>query len=102
MADLLPLKSRILSYISGVEGEVSLHDIRRDLQQEYQNERQFNQRMISQHLSSLCAVGMIEVGRVAFGPKGELVINYQITGTGVDRLKYLDPAGGQKNDRSLK
>ncbi|MGI6065561.1 MAG: DNA-binding protein [Bacillota bacterium] len=91
MADLLPLKFRILHYASKAK-DVSANMLLQDLKDEYGSDGQFNKKMLTHHLDSLRAVGMIEVTEADFDANGELVIKYQITDYGKDRLKYLPPA----------
>lgn len=91
MADLLPLKFRILHYASQAKNHFSALDIMRDLKNEYGSDGQFKKAMISNHLDSLRAVGMIETTKAEFDANGELVIDYRITDYGKSRLSYLPP-----------
>ncbi|MCR6544786.1 DNA-binding protein [Dehalobacterium formicoaceticum] len=94
MADLLPLKFRILHYASKSKSPFSVLNLMKDLKEEYGSDGQFNNKMLSNHLDSLRAVGMIETTKAEFDSAGELVIDYQITDYGKSRLKYL-PASWQ-------
>lgn len=89
MAGLLPLKFRILHYASKATGDFSVLDILRDLNDDYGSDGQFNKKMISNHLDSLRAVGMIETAKAEFDARGELIIEYKITEYGKGRLSYL-------------
>lgn len=91
MAGLLPLKFRILHYASKANGGFSVLDILRDLKDDYGSDGQFNKKMISNHLDSLRAVGMIETSKAEFDSQGELLIEYKITDYGRSRLSYLPP-----------
>lgn len=95
MAETLPMKFRILHYASKAGDAISVHDLIKDLKDEYGTDGQFNKKMLSHHLDSLRAVGMIEVTEADFDSSGDLLIKYQITDYGADRLKYL-PDGWDK------
>ena len=86
--NLLPLRFRILHYASKKDAFNYL-DLINDLKQEYGNDGQFNKGMMTLHLDSLRAVGMIEEADVDFDKNNELLVNYRITDYGRSRLSYL-------------
>ncbi|ATW28116.1 MarR family transcriptional regulator [Candidatus Formimonas warabiya] len=88
MAQLLPLKFRILHYFSKAKGDVSVDDLLKDLKNEYSGDGQFTKSGVSNHLDSLRAVGMIEVTEPVLN-NNELTIKYKITDYGTSRLAYL-------------
>lgn len=89
MAGLLPLKFRILHYAAKAKGTFSVVDLLRDLKDDYGSDGQFNKKMLSNHLDSLRAVGMIETAKAEFDAQGELMIDYKVTDYGKSRLSYL-------------
>ncbi len=86
--NLLPLRFRILHYASKKDAFNYL-DLIKDLKEEYGNDGQFNKGMMTLHLDSLRAVGMIEEADVDFDKNNELLVNYRITDYGRSRLSYL-------------
>lgn len=89
MADLLPLKSRILYYASREKEEFTVQDVMKDLKDDYGADGQFNKKMITHHLDSLRAVGMLETNEAGFDSSGELVIKYKATDYGRSRMVYM-------------
>jgi len=86
--NLLPLRFRVLHYASQKDTFTYL-DLLRDLKEEYGNDGQFNKGMMTLHLDSLRAVGMIEEADVDFDKNQELLVQYRITDNGRGRLSYL-------------
>jgi len=86
--NLLPLRFRVLHYASQKDTFTYL-DLLRDLKEEYGNDGQFNKGMMTLHLDSLRAVGMIEEADVDFDKNQELLVQYRITDYGRGRLSYL-------------
>jgi DNA-binding MarR family transcriptional regulator len=84
----LPLRFRVLHYASQNDA-VNYVDLLNDLKEEYGTDGQFNRSMITRHLDSLRAVGMIEESDVAFDQNQELLVQYKITDYGRSRLSYL-------------
>jgi len=84
----LPLRFRVLHYASQKD-TVSYLDLLEDLKEEYGTDGQFNRGMITRHLDSLRAVGMIEESDVDFDENQELLVQYKITEYGRSRLSYL-------------
>ena len=85
---ILPLRFRVLQYASQ-KGDFNRTDLLNDLKEEYGREKQFNKGMVSTHLDSLRAVGMIEQTDVDFDQNKELLVQYKITDYGRSRLSYL-------------
>jgi len=86
--NLLPLRFRVLHYASQKDTFTYL-DLLRDLKEEYGNDGQFNKGIMTLHLDSLRAVGMIEEADVDFDKNQELLVQYRITDYGRGRLSYL-------------
>jgi len=86
--NLLPLRFRVLHYASQKDTFTYL-DLLRDLKEEYGNDGQFNKGMMTLHLDSLRAVGMIEEADVDFDKNQELLVQYRIIDYGRGRLSYL-------------
>jgi len=86
--NLLPLRFRVLHYASQKDTFTYL-DLLRDLKEEYGNDGQFNKGMMTLHLDSLRAVGMIEEADVDFDKNQELLVQYRITDYGRGRLSNL-------------
>ena len=85
---IIPLRFRVLHYASENDA-FGCYDLLRDLEKEYGTEGQFKKGMMTLHLDSLRAVGMLEVANVDFGQNNELLIQYNITDYGRSRLSYL-------------
>ena len=84
----LPLRFRVLHYASQ-HNTVNYKDLLDDLKEEYGTDGQFNRGMVTRHLDSLRAVGMIEEADVKFDDNQELLVDYKITEYGKSRLSYL-------------
>jgi DNA-binding PadR family transcriptional regulator len=90
----LPLRFRILHLLS--EGvSLSTAEIMTNLQAEYAGEGQFKESIMNLHLSSMRAVGLIEVIELSLDAVGALQQKYKITDFGRKRLSYL-PSSWQK------
>lgn len=85
---LLPLRFRVLHYASQKDNFTYL-DLINDLKAEYGNDGQFNKGMMTLHIDSLRAVGMIEEDNVDFDKNNELLVSYKITDYGRERLSFL-------------
>lgn len=89
MADLLPLKSRILYYATKAKEPFTVAQVMKDLKNDYGSDGQFNKKMFTTHLDSLRAVGMMDTAKADFDASGELIIEYMVTDYGRGRLVYL-------------
>ncbi|MHB8073982.1 hypothetical protein E4K67_00240 [Desulfosporosinus fructosivorans] len=95
MADLLPLRFRMLHYISTVE-KTSVEQIMKALQGEYGTEKQFKKAVFIDHLLDMKANFIVDDNDVVFDDKGELVIYYSINDEGRRLLKkYLPKSWNQ-------
>ncbi len=89
MADILPLRFRMLHYISTVE-KTSVDQIMKALEPEYGLEKQFKKEVLMEHFLDMKANLIIEDNDVVFDDKGELLIYYSINDEGRRLLeKYL-------------
>ena len=88
MKSTLPLRFRVLQYAS-LKDDFNCKDLLTDLKEEYGGEGQFTKKMLTTHLDSLRAVGMINNIDVGFDENEELTIQYKITDYGRSRLSYL-------------
>lgn len=90
MADLLPLRFRMLHYISTVD-KTCADEIMKALQPEYGTEKQFTKEVFVEHLLDLKANFVIDDNDVALDNKGELVVYYSINEEGRRLLKKYLP-----------
>lgn len=89
MADTLPLRFRILHYISTVD-KACADEIMKALKPEYGKEKQFTKEVFVDHLLNMKANFIIDDNDLAFDDKGELIIYYSINDEGRRLLnKYL-------------
>lgn len=96
MADLLPLRFRILHYISTVD-KASVDQIMKALEPEYGTEKQFKKAVFMDHLLDMKANFIIDDHDVALDDKGELIVYYSINHEGSTLLKkYLPKHWKQK------
>ncbi len=96
MADILPLRFRLLHYISTVD-KASVDQIMKALEPEYGKEKQFKKAVFADHLLDMKANFIIDDNDVALDDKGELVIYYSINDEGRSLLKkYLPKQWNQK------
>lgn len=96
MADLLPLRFRMLHYISTVD-KTCANDIMKALEPEYGTEKQFRKEVFVEHLLDLKANFVIDDNEVAVDDKGELVVYYSINDEGRRLLKkYLPKSWSQR------
>lgn len=90
MADTLPLRFRLLHYISTVE-KTTVEQIMKALQPEYGAEKQFKKAVFIDHVLDMKANFIIDDNDVVFDDKGELVIYYCINDEGRRLLKKYLP-----------
>jgi DNA-binding PadR family transcriptional regulator len=100
MADLLPLRFRILHYISTVD-KTCADDIMKALKAEYGTEKQFAKEVFMDHLLDMKANFIIDDNDVVLDDKGELVIYYSINDEGRTLLKKYLPKGWHQNKASI-
>lgn len=97
MAALLPLRFRMLHYISTVD-KTCVNDIMAALKPEYGTEKQFTKDVFSEHLLDMKANFVIDDHDVMLDSKGELVIYYSINEEGKRLLaKYLPKSWHRSN-----
>lgn len=98
MAELLPLRFRMLHYISTVD-KTSADEIMKALEPEYGTEKQFRKEVFVEHLLDMKANFVIDDNDVTLDDKGELVIYYSINAEGKRLLnKYLPKRWNQQNN----
>ncbi len=90
MKDLLPLRFRILHYLSTVE-KACVDEIMKALKPEYGTEKQFKKQVFMNHLLDMKANFILDDNDVALDEKGELVIYYSINSEGRKLLKKYLP-----------
>lgn len=90
MADLLPLRFRMLHYISTVD-KTCADEIMKALKSEYGTEKQFTKGVFVEHLMDMKANFVIDDNEVELDNKGELVIYYSINEEGQRLLKKYLP-----------
>jgi DNA-binding PadR family transcriptional regulator len=95
MAELLPLRFRLLHYISTVD-KTCADEIMQALKPEYGTEKQFAKEVFVEHLLDLKANFVIDDNEVMLDDKGELVIYYSINEEGKRLLKKYLPRQWQK------
>lgn len=96
MADLLPLRFRILHYISTVE-KASVDQVMKALEPEYGTEKQFKKAVFMDHLLDMKANFIIDDNEAVLDEKGELIVYYTINAEGQRLLdKYLPKSWRQK------
>ncbi len=96
MAELLPLRFRMLHYISTIE-KTTADEIMTALKPEYGTEKQFTKAVFVEHLLDMKANFVIDDHDVALDDNGELVIYYSINDEGKRLLqKYLPKCWHQK------
>ncbi len=95
MAELLPLRFRLLHYISTVD-KTCADEIMQALKPEYGTEKQFAKEVFVEHLLDLKANFVIDDNEVRLDDKGELVIYYSINEEGKRLLKKYLPKHWQK------
>ena len=95
----LPMRFRILHLLS--EGvSLSTAEIIANLQSEYAGEGQFKESIMNLHLSSMRAVGLIEVIELSLDAVDALQQKYKITEFGRSRLSYL-PSSWRKTGTNV-
>lgn len=90
MADILPLRFRMLHYISTID-KTCADDIMKALKAEYGTEKQFTKEVFIEHLLDMKANFVIDDNDVMLDDKGELVIYYSINEEGIRLLKKYLP-----------
>jgi len=95
MADKLPLRFRILHYISTVD-KTCAAEIMKALKSEYGTEKQFTKGVFIEHLLDMKANFVIDDNDVVLDDKGELAIYYSINDEGKRLLKKYLPKQWQK------
>ncbi|SHH25661.1 hypothetical protein [Desulfosporosinus lacus] len=92
MADTLPLRFRMLHYVSTVK-KASPDEIMKALKPEYGTEKQFTKKVFADHLLDMKANHILEDNDVELDDKGELLIYYSINDEGRRLLKKYLPKG---------
>lgn len=92
MADTLPLRFRILHYVSTVD-KAAVEQIMKALEPEYGTEKQFTNKVFMDHLLDMKANFIIDDNDVALDEKGGLIIYYSINDEGKRLLKKYLPKG---------
>lgn len=100
MADLLPLRFRMLHYISTVD-KACADEIMKALEPEYGKEKQFTKEVFVEHLMDMKANFVIDDNDVALNDKGELIIYYSINDEGRRLLKKYLPKQWSQNSSSV-
>lgn len=95
MAELLPLRFRMLHYISTVD-KTNVDEIMKALKPEYGTEKQFTKEVFVEHLMDLKANFVIDDNDVVLDNKGELVVYYSINDEGTRLLKKYLPKHWQR------
>lgn len=85
----LPLKTRILQYAIELGQPFTAEDAYAALVPEYQNERLFIRKTVSEYLDSFLGVSFLKADELSFDERGELVIRYLVTDYGKTRQKYM-------------
>jgi len=89
MADTLPLRFRMLHYLSTVD-KACADEIMKALEAEYGTEKQFTKKVVMDHLLNMKANFIVDDNDVVLDNNRELVIYYSINGEGRRLLrKYL-------------
>lgn len=97
MAAVLPLRFRMLHYISTVD-KTCADDIMAALKPEYGTEKQFTKDVFIEHLLDMKANFVIDDHDVMLDSKGELIVYYSINEEGKRLLaKYLPKSWSQSN-----
>lgn len=97
MADLLPLRFRMLHYISTVE-KTCVDEIMKALEPEYGNEKQFTKAVFAEHLADMKANFIINDNDVVLDSQGDLLIYYSINDEGRKLLKKYLPKRWSNNN----
>lgn len=90
MRNRLPLRFRILHYLSTVE-KACVDEIMKALEPEYGTEKQFKRSVFMDHLLDMKANFILDDNDVALDHKGELVVYYSINDEGRKLLKKYLP-----------
>lgn len=93
----LPMRFRILHLLT--TQELSEIEIMAALRPEYGTEGQYKRSVIDTHLSSMKAVGMIEISELSMGSDGKLLHKFRATEYGRNYLKYI-PKGWSPDNPS--
>ncbi len=85
----LPLKFSVFKCVAEADGLITAADIMKILQAEYEGERQFTKKRIELYLTALNCVSMIHEKDFDFDENRELMIYYELSELGKQRVKYL-------------
>lgn len=85
----LPMRFRILHLLITHESGLSEVELMEALKPEYGTEGQYKRSIIDTHLSSMKAVGMIEIAQLSLGNDGRLLHKYRATDYGRNYVKYI-------------
>ena len=96
MADTLPLRFRVLHYVSTVD-KTCVNDILQALAPEYGTEKHFKRADLMEHLFDLKANVLIDDTDVTLDDQGELLIYYSVTAEGKQFLQRFLPKSWQQN-----
>ncbi len=88
---LLPSRMAVLNYMA-TQKKVDVKQVMAALKAVYGTEKQFNEKLYTEHLMALEANGLAELVNYDLNDNEELVIHYQITEDGRQTVaKYVDP-----------
>ncbi len=90
----LPIKTRILEYAIEKDAPFTGQELSEILKAEYRNEKTASLKNVEKQLDMYNRVSFLAVKDVA-EKDDELVVTYQITGSGKEALKYI-PGHGNK------
>jgi hypothetical protein len=91
------MRFRILHLLTLQEAGLSEVEIMEALKPEYGTEGQYKRKIIDTHLTSMKAVGMIEIMDLSMGSDGKLLHKYRATEYGRKYLKYIPKGWSQAN-----
>ncbi|UUV98089.1 hypothetical protein [Vagococcus luciliae] len=89
---LLPARTAVLNQMYGRK-KYNVQEVMVQLKSQYGEEKQFNQRLFSEHLMALEANGLVELDSYNLDENDELLMYYIITEEGRKTVdKYVDKA----------
>ena len=87
---LLPIRSRVLQYMSTVP-KANVTQVMDSLKSEYGSERQFTKPNFVDHLMALKANGLLDEGGCSLDSSGGLLVDYQINDEGRNTIQKFLP-----------
>jgi len=91
----LPLRLNVLYKISRSDDALTVATLLEILKCDYGNERQFNERVMLDHLLSLKENGLIYDHDLSLDSSNKLQVHYKVTEEGINSLKKYLPKGGK-------